>query len=126
MMSILIDTNVFIRFLIGDVADHLKKATEIFSAIEKGTAQGHVSLLVINEIVWIMEHFYTINRSAYIPRLQTILALKGIKIREANKQLLMDVLNEMKTSSLDFTDLYLLRTKETMTLITFDKKLLKK
>lgn len=126
MTSILIDTNIFIRFLIGDVADHQAKATEIFSAIEKGTSRGYVSLLVINEIIWIMEHFYAIDRSAYIPRLQALLALKGIKIREADKQLLMDVLNDMKTSSLDFTDLYLLRTKETMTLVTFDKKLLKK
>jgi predicted nucleic acid-binding protein len=65
-----LDSNVFIRLIIGDVATHAKKSEQIFQQIERGESTGQVSILVINEIVWILEHFYSLDLlSIYISEL---------------------------------------------------------
>lgn len=125
MREVLIDTNLILRFLLADIPSQTQKSQRLFEAIEKGQKKGFLSILVINELIWILENFYKQKRENYLPEILKLLSLRKIKILEAKKQLLVEVLEAMKKSNLDFTDLYLtaIKKEKDYELKTFDKKL---
>lgn len=126
MKKIILDTNIFIRYLINDIPDQFKIAKNAFIQIEESKSTGIVSILVINEVIWVLEHFYNIERYKFIPKLLELLSLPKIKIIEIKKPLLIEILQEFLNSSLDFTDIYLLKQPKTVSLLTFDQQLAKK
>lgn len=121
MKELILDTNVFIRFLIKDVPSQFEKAQKIFEKIEKQEAKGLVSILVINEIIWILENFYELRREIYLPQLLKLLALKNIKVIEVKKNLLVRILQQMQKQKFDFTDIYLSQIAGDKKIFTFDK-----
>ena len=123
MKELVLDTNIFIRYLIEDISFQYKESRKIFEAIENGTLKGLVSILVVNETIWILENYYEIKRSVYIPKLLQIFALKNLKIIEIAKEVLSLILKSMEASRLDFTDLYLLHTSKKEKIASFDKDL---
>lgn len=123
MNEVILDTNIFIRFLVKDVSSQLENARRIFEEIEKGKIKGLVSVLVINEIIWILENFYEIERKVYIPKLLTLLSLKYLKIIEVKKGLIAKILQKMQEKKYDFTDIYLSEIQEKRRIFSFDKDL---
>lgn len=123
----LIDTNIILRFLIGDVPTQLEKAKKLFKRVEDKEVIGLMSILVINELLWILEHFYNKERKEFIPQILKLLSLKDIKILEIKKSDLIIILENMEETNLDFTDLYLLHLgkKAGQQIFSFDKKLVK-
>ena len=125
MRQLIIDTNILARFLVGDNFDQLVKARKIFTQIESGEALGEISILVIDELIWVMEGFYKMKRNQYMMLLRTLLGFRGITIKEIKREKFLEIISEFSESDLDFTDLYLLRTKnKNQTIVSFDKKLL--
>jgi len=125
MKEIIIDTNVFVRFLIKDVLFQFEKARKVFDKIEKGEIKGLVSILVVNEVVWILENFYELKRGIYIPKLLQLLLLKNLKIIEVKKSLIINTLQRMEKQKFDFTDLYLSQIADARKVFSFDKDLKK-
>ena len=121
MKEVLLDSNIFIRFLIQDVPSHFEQAKEVFEGIEAGKVKGFISLLVINEVIWILENFYELKRDIYIPKLLTLLSLRNMKIMEAKKDVILTILQEMPKHNFDFTDVYLFEVKEKRSIVSFDK-----
>lgn len=125
MKEILIDTNVILRLLLADIPGQAKKSQQLFEAIEEDKKKGILSILVINELIWILENFYKQKREDYLPEILKLLSLRKIKILETKKQFLIKILETMKKSNFDFTDLYLAFAckEQNCELKTFDKKL---
>ena len=123
MRKIIIDTNILVSSFIGDVKDQTEQARQVFVKIENNKLKGEISLLVINELIWILENYYNLKRDVYLPQVLKLLALKNIKISEVRKNLVIKTLKEMLKHNLDFTDLYLLEIKNEKELFTFDRKL---
>jgi len=123
----LIDTNFILRLLIGDVPTQLERSRKLFKKIEEKEAVGLISILVINELIWILEHFYHQKRQDFIPLVLKLLSLKNIKMLEIKKKELISVLEKMEKTNFDFTDLYLLYFGEKLQyrVASFDRKLLK-
>ena len=121
MKELILDTNVFIRFFIKDVPSQFEKTREIFEKIEKREIKGFVSILVVNEIIWILENFYNLKREIYLPKLLKLLLLGNIKVIEVKKNLLIKVLQQMQKQKFDFTDLYLSQIAGEKKIFTFDK-----
>lgn len=107
--TILVDTNIILRLLIGDIPDQKKLAQEIFRKLDRGQIKVAVSLLVINELIWICERFYKLSRHQYLPILRRLFSERGLVILEIKKNILIDMLEDLENSKLDFTDLYLLK-----------------
>ncbi|MCJ7740986.1 PIN domain-containing protein [Candidatus Microgenomates bacterium] len=122
--TVLIDTNYILRLLIGDIPAQLEEARKLFKQIEEKKAIGLLSILVVNELIWILEHFYEQKRDKYIPSILKLISIKNIKLLEVKKQQLVEILEEMTTSNLDYTDLYLLHLKKNLDwqIASFDKK----
>lgn len=121
MKTVVLDTNIFIRFLIQDIAPQFEKANQLFESIEKLQDRGFVSILAVNEVIWILHTFYNLKREIYLPQLIQLLALKNIKITEVKKNVIMQVLELMNQRNIDFTDAYLFCTKGDKEIFSFDQ-----
>jgi len=60
--ELLVDTNIFLRFLTNDDPIKAKKAEALFKAAVNGKQRLRTSLLVIAEIAWTLESFYELPK----------------------------------------------------------------
>ncbi len=120
---VLIDSNVILRLLLNDVPPQYKLARTLFSSIENRDTIGLVSILVVNEIIWIMEHYYEKSRSEYLQQVMMLLGLPGIKILEIEKTRCIEILTSLEKTNRDFTDEYLLdkAVQKHFSIASFDK-----
>lgn len=121
MKAVVVDSNVVIRLLIKASPIQLIQAQNLIKDIEDGKIRGLISILVINEIIWILEKFYDLKRKQYIPKILRFLAFKNIKIIEAEKALIISCLKKIQNSKFDFTDIYLSKITSKENLFSFDK-----
>lgn len=126
MTTVIIDTNVFVRILTQDIPSQFEKAKKFFEAIEKSQQKGLVSILVINETIWILRRYYDLKRNVFIPQILQLLLLKNLNITEVKKDVIIKVLELMVKRNIDFTDAYLLCTKEDKQIFSFDEDLKKR
>lgn len=121
MKKVFLDSNVFIRLVTQDVQDQFEKAKEIFDQIEEGKISGCISILVVNEVLWILENYYKMKRADFIPPLLNLLSLKNLHILEAKKNLIISCLKIMQNRKFDFTDIYLSQITDKKSLFSFDE-----
>lgn len=107
MNEIFLDTNVFLRHFLQDIPSQSQQATAIIESIEKGEKRGLVSILVVNEMIWILENYYHLKRKDCISQILKILSIDSIKIIEVKKDIIIKILEKMQEQKFDFTDMYL-------------------
>jgi len=100
-MIYLIDTNVIIRFLVGDHPEHLEIASEIFLKIEQGEYKVEILESVLMEVLFVLTKFYKLPKKDVINDLKKIIALQGIV---GDKILLMETLTVVESKNIDFVD----------------------
>jgi len=101
-MVYLLDTNIIIRFLIGDHEEHLAKSIKIFKEIETAKTQVEILEGVLMEAYFVLTKFYKLPKSDVINDLKTILALNGVV--NNNKIILHEALNIIDNKNIDFVD----------------------
>lgn len=101
-MIFLLDTNIIIRFLIGDDKEHLAKSTEIFHQIERGSLEVEILSGVLMEAFFVLSKFYKIPKTEVISDLKTILSLEGVVNRD--KVILFEALSLIENKNIDFVD----------------------
>lgn len=117
-----VDTNILLRWLLGDHKELSRKAETIVAQAAPGSLI--VTDIVVAEIVYVL-------RGTGRDRDQTAEALLLIGRTEAfkyeNHELIMEITQLISESRLDFADCYLLvrAGREHTELATFDKELLK-
>ena len=119
--TIIFDTNVIVRYFVKDPPAQLIQAQRYIEKIEQGKLKCLLSVLVINEIVWVLEKYYSLKREIYVPLLLKLLALKNIRIIEVKKNLIVQALELMLMRNVDFTDAYVFCTKGDKEIFSFDK-----
>lgn len=107
-MAALIDTNVIIRFLVGDHQEHLVESTKIFEKIESGELEVEILDTVLMEALFVLTKYYKLPKQDVITDLKAILALEGVI--NHNKIILSDALSLYMDKNIDFVDA-LIRTK---------------
>lgn len=121
MPEAFLDTNIFIRYFIEDVPRQAKESREIFERIQDNKLKGLISILVVNEIIWILEHYYSLKRFDYIPKLIKLISLKSMRIIDLKKETLMQILDRLEKTSFDFTDLYIFYKAGNKKILSFDR-----
>ncbi|OJA03572.1 PIN domain-containing protein, partial [Bathymodiolus thermophilus thioautotrophic gill symbiont] len=64
-----IDTNILVRFFIGDDIAQAHKVYEIFKQAEVERAELYVPILVIIELIWVFESVYKFERTEILQTL---------------------------------------------------------
>ena len=101
-MIYLLDTNLIIRFLVGDHEEHLEESRVIFKDIEKAKVQVEILEGVLMEAFFVLTKFYKIPQNNVITDLKTILNFNGVI--NSNKTILYEALNIIENKNIDFVD----------------------
>lgn len=101
-MVYLLDTNIIIRFLVGDHEEHLAKSIGIFKEIETAKLQVEILDGVLMEAFFVLTKFYKLKKNDVINDLKTILNLNGVI--NSNKTILYETLNIIENKNIDFVD----------------------
>lgn len=101
-MATLIDTNIIIRFLVGDHEEHLIESTRIFEEIESGNLEVEILDVVLMEVLFVLIKFYALPKADVVTDLKAILAMEGVI--NSNKVILFDALSLFVDKNVDFVD----------------------
>lgn len=121
-----VDTNFFLRFLIGDSPDQAKEARDFFADSLRLNRKLISSVVVLFEIYWILNHHYGIKEKRLVDSLLLVLKLS---VDFGDDGILLDAVLVMSNYGYDLEDSYnviFARRSKVDKFATFDKKLLKK
>lgn len=59
----LVDTNVLLRYLIGDDPSKAIRATDLMERVERSEERIEITVEVLTEVVWTLASFYKVPRS---------------------------------------------------------------
>ncbi len=118
----LIDTNVILRYLIGDAPAQAGKSAALMQRLEAGTERAEILESVVAEAVWTLESFYKVSRPEIAERLAAILNFRGVLA--AKKGVLINALARFGSTSADFVDCLLAAQalQKNLTVYSFDAK----
>ena len=118
-----IDTNILVRFLVGDDELQAKKVYTIFKNSEANQSELFVPLLVILELVWVLGSVYKIKRDDIIDSISDLLLMPILKFEQQSA--LQQFIYAAPKSSLDLSDLIIAHSAKEQgckTVMTFDRK----
>jgi predicted nucleic-acid-binding protein len=118
----LVDTNVILRYLIGDIPAHAAKSGALMERLEAGAERAEILESVVAETVWTLESFYKVSRPEIAERLAAILNFRGVLA--AKKGVLINALARFGSTSADFVDCLLAAQaqRKNLSVYSFDAK----
>ncbi|MEA1969361.1 MAG: type II toxin-antitoxin system VapC family toxin [Thermodesulfobacteriota bacterium] len=118
-----IDTNILVRFLIGDDKLQAKKVYTIFKKAESEKKELFVPLLVILEMLWVLESVYEISRREILESISDLLLMSIFKFDQQSA--LQQFVHSAQGNKYDLSDLLIAHSAKNNgceAVITFDKK----
>lgn len=121
MKASLIDTNVILRYLMGDSEEQSPKATLLMTRVETGKEAVELSEAVLTEVVWTLESFFKVPRGEISQKLQAMLAFRGLRF--SGKAVAKAALSLFATTKSDWVDCLLAARSKSgnIFIYTFDK-----
>ncbi len=118
-----LDTNVLIRFLVGDDTIQAQKVYDLFKRAEAGKEQFWVPLMVVLEMIWVLESVYDIPRKEIIGALHELLSMPILKFESFSA--LKNFVAAARESTFDLSDILIAHSAKSHgcdCVLTFDKK----
>lgn len=81
-MKLFLDTNIWLRYFIGDDSKHLEITTRIFQMVDEGKIIIATSSFILSEFIHVETTFYKISRKNIIEDLQAIRSMRNIWLVE--------------------------------------------
>lgn len=125
MNTILVDTNIILRFLLRDDEALFALAESVFNKAESGNAKIYIDELVVAEVIWTLTSFYKQPKKEVANLLTKLVNQKWIT--NPRKKLILKALRLCSTTNLSYIDCWLIEVarKAKMPLQTFDESLQK-
>lgn len=121
--DILLDTNVVLRFVLGDDASHQRQAARLFAEAEEGKVRLLLPSLVVAQIVWTLESFYQASREYITGVLRALVTTPGVIPLEP--RIIPRCVEIYGAYNIEIVDAYLVALAEetkTLTVATFNRK----
>jgi len=118
-----IDTNILVRFLVGDDELQAKKVYNLFKKAESDKNQLFVPLLVVLELVWVLESAYRIKRQDIIGSINDLSLMPVLKFE--HQTVIQKFIRSASDSNYDLSDLIIAHSAKQqgcVSTLTFDKK----
>lgn len=121
MTTYILDTNVLVRFLVGDNKEHQDQAARWFNEAEKGSREIVIDPVVIAETTFVLESFYKLTRDSIASAMEVFLSQRWLEVRE--REALLDLWHYYR-EGLHFVDSYCLAWAQNIgaSVLSFDKK----
>ncbi len=102
-MDVFLDTNVFLRAILGDDRVKAKECLNLLEKVDSGKIGAATSILVLNEILWVLEG-YGVEKKDIVKRLESII-MSNVKIIGAGDgNIALESLGYYEGLKLDFID----------------------
>jgi len=98
----LVDTNVILRYLLGDHPQFSPRADVFFQDIYEGVKKAEILDVVLVECVYVMEKYYRIPKAEITARLSGILNFQGIV--NTDKSQALSALLKYEATNTDIVD----------------------
>lgn len=125
MKSGFVDTNIFLRFLLGDNKDQAKIARKYFDDAVYGKRKLYSSAVVFLEIYWVLGNVYGHKKMVLK---NSLLEVLGLNVEFLGGDVLDKAVSNMEAFNYDLEDAINFYTAKNMGIdefVTFDKKLQK-
>jgi len=109
-MTVLLDTNVLIRFLTSDKTQKFRGVYALFESLEQGDLQVELKLIVLFQVMFVLKSFYSVPREDIATGMLCILEYKGILVKK--RRIVRRMLELWHDSKLDIVDCYLIACLE--------------
>ena len=120
----LIDTNVILRYLLGDHPEFSPKAEAFMVNISEGTKKAEIFDVVIVECIYVMEKYYQIPKSEISTKLSGIINFSGIVNPDRSE--ILEALLKYNDSNIDIVDCILAaHSSHEKIVVSFDKDMKK-
>jgi predicted nucleic-acid-binding protein len=118
-----IETNILVRFLVGDDEVQASKVYKLFKRTEAEKQVLFVPLLVILELIWMLESVYQISREDILDSIGDLMLMPILKFD--HQSTLQQFIQKAQGSRYDLSDLLIAHSAKEQgceVVITFDKK----
>ena len=117
----LIDTNVILRYLMGDDPEKSARTVSLMERVEQGQEIVEIPEAVVTEAVWTLESFYQVPRIEIAQNLTGLLSLVGVRTQW--RETLLMALQYYASSKADFVDCLLaaFSKHKDLSVYTFDE-----
>jgi len=123
----IIDSNVILRFFLGDDEKQSRKAYEFIQALEAGNDEALLTEMVFAEVVWVLQKVYAVPRAEIALKFSRL--IKGLGIKTVTfKSIFIEALKIYAETAIDIQDIFLsvLAQSYSCTVVTFNKRDFKK
>jgi predicted nucleic acid-binding protein len=117
-----LDTNIFLRHLLGDDPAQSERATAYFQAIEQGLSKARISDIVVFEVVFTLERGYRRSKTEIQSAVLPLLELPGIVL--PGKRKFREVFRLYAEQNIPFADAYhvvMMRKLDLSEIVSFDR-----
>ncbi len=97
-----LDSNVIIRFLMKDHADHFEKAKALFQRAEDGLCKLVIAPWILAEVAYTLLSLYRQERKQVAETLATLVTNTGIETLD--REIVLDGIRRFRDKSVDFPD----------------------
>lgn len=121
MKKYIVDTNVFLRFLLKDNKKYYQKAENYFKQAKEGKIELILLPEVVFEIDYVLRGVYALSKKQSADIL--IKPIKSPSLKVVNRDILVEAGEKYKKINVDLFDLYLFQTarSEKADVLSFDK-----
>ncbi len=115
-----VDTNVLVRFLVGDDQEQAAASADLFRRVEGGRERIEIIESVVTEVIWTLASFYRVPRNEIADALATLFSVPGVEVKA--KAAVISALARYGTGSADFVDCLLAERarRKHVPVVTFD------
>ncbi len=116
-----VDANVLLRFLTGDPPELAGRASRLLERAERDGLPLRVHPVVVAETVWVLQSFYGYSKGEISAALVPLLEHPALRAEGA--RIVLDALETMASSNVDFADAVLAETARSRgeCVVSFDK-----
>lgn len=118
-----VDTNILVRFLVGDDEQQAKTVYNIFKMAELSKRELFVPMLVILELIWVLESAYEVSREDILDSISELQLMPILKFQQPSAMQLF--IRSAQGNKFDLSDLLIASCAKDQgceTVLTFDKK----
>ncbi len=118
----LIDTNVILRYLLGDHTEFSPKAESFMLSVSEERKKAEILDVVTVECIYVLEKYYQVSKDKIVEKLSGILNFSGIV--NSNRAETLTALLKYRDTNIDIVDCILAAySSHSKIIISFDKDL---
>lgn len=117
----LLDTNIFIRFVVPDDPGRAARCARLFDSVSTGREQAVVTPMALAEVAWVLLGSYRLPKPDVITTLRRILNTEKLEI--VDREILIRGVDLFENHPIDFIDAYhaaFMASRKIQTIYSYD------